>query len=83
MGDNSLNGSTSTLGNLPVTISAGGTLTSSATADAGAGTLSLIRGVLSLNGGPWPPAVYGVQAATARGTWKMEWLSMEARPLPP
>ena len=68
--DNALAGSTSTLGDAPVTVNAGGILTSLSTADAGAGASTHIRGVLTLNGGTLANGGTGVQAAY--GTWDLD-----------
>jgi len=63
--DNALAGSTSTLGSLPVTINAGGILTSEGTADS-----SHIRGVLTLNGGTLADG--GTANQGAYGTWDLD-----------
>ena len=68
--DNSLVGSSTPLGGLPVTINAGGTLTGLSTADGGAGTSSHIRGVLTLNGGTL--AMGGTQIQAAFGSWDLD-----------
>ena len=68
--DNSLAGGGATLGSLPVTINAGGTLTGLATADGGAGTSSHIRGVLTLNGGTLTDG--GTQSQLYYGTWDLD-----------
>jgi len=68
--DNALAGSSIAVGSLPVTINAGGTLTSASGSDAGAGTSVHIRGVLTLNGGTLACGGTGNQAAT--GTWDLD-----------
>jgi autotransporter-associated beta strand protein len=68
--DNALAGSAGTLGNLPVTINAGGLLTSLSTADSGAGASTHIRGLLTLNGGTL--ATGGTGAQTAFGSWDLD-----------
>lgn len=62
---NGLAGSTATLGSLPVTIYAGGTLSSQNNADS-----THIRGVLTLNGGTLADAGTANQAAF--GTWDLD-----------
>ena len=68
--DNALAGSGAPIGSLPVTINAGGTLTSLSTADSGAGTSAHIRGLLTLNGGTLACGGTGIQ--TANGTWDLD-----------
>ena len=63
--DNGLAGSSVAVGSLPVTINAGGTLTSQGTTDS-----SHIRGLLTLNGGTLADGGTGVQAAF--GTWDLD-----------
>jgi len=67
--DNSLDGSGSAVGSLPVTINAGGTLTGLSTADSGAGTSSHIWGLLTLAGGTLTDG--GTQNQTTWGTWDL------------
>lgn len=62
---NALAGSTRALGSLPVTINAGGTLTSQGTTDS-----SHIRGLLTLNGGTLADGGTGNQPAF--GTWDID-----------
>ncbi len=62
---NALAGSTATLGSLPVTINAGGILTSQGTTDS-----SHIRGVLTLNGGTLADG--GTANQGAFGTWDLD-----------
>ena len=68
--DNSLAGVTAAVGTLPVTINAGGLLTSLSTADAGAGASTHIRGLLTLNGGTL--ATGGTGAQTTYGSWDLD-----------
>jgi autotransporter-associated beta strand protein len=68
--DNALAGSAGTLGNLPVTINAGGLLTSLSTTDSGAGASTHIRGLLTLNGGTL--ATGGTGAQPAFGSWDLD-----------
>jgi autotransporter-associated beta strand protein len=68
--DNALAGSGGTLGALPVTINAGGILTSSSSADGGAGTSTHIRGLLTLDGGTLANGGTGNQLAY--GSWDLD-----------
>ena len=74
--DNSLAGSTSTLGDCPVTINAGGLLTGTAanySPNNGGGTSSHIRGVLTLNGGTLANGGTGTGSYIAKwGTWNLD-----------
>ncbi len=68
--DNALAGSAGTLGALPITNGIGGTLTSLSTADAGVGTSTHIRGLLTLNGGTLANGGTGNQPAF--GSWDLD-----------
>jgi len=68
--DNSLAGSSSTVGSLPITINAGGILTAAPGADSGTGTSCHIRGILTLNGGTLTNS--GTSINTSHGSWDVD-----------
>lgn len=68
--DNSLSGAAGVTGFLPVTINAGGLLTGLPGDDAGAGTSTHIRGLLTLNGGTLSNS--GTSINTANGSWDLD-----------
>ena len=67
--DNSLAGSASPLGSLPVTVNAGGTLTGLGSADSGQGPTTHIRGALTLAGGTLANLGTG---NTVWGSWNLD-----------
>ncbi len=71
LGNNSLTGAGATLGTLPITVNAGGTLTGSVVANGGAGTTTHIRCMLALNGGALANGGTGT-GSSAFGSWALD-----------
>ena len=71
LGNNSLTGAGATLGTLPITVNAGGTLTGAASANGGAGTTTHIRCMIDLNGGTLANGGTGT-GSSAFGSWALD-----------